>query len=620
MSVKGFNTENGVEKYDFHSLDNIPENLVIPDYVVEEAERVSKSVLSVQGYNTFTSIMMSDLHNDDLSNSIERGLKHASLGAYLISHMVNIDLHCFLGDYIAGYSESKEVAINQFFEIHKFVSPYLQGKEQVWLQGNHDMIPKGVNGELTISQMFSLIGKHSSNVARPTDETERGYFYKDIDKLKLRIICLNTSDIKGINIDTSKDESFNLHRVSSKQLEWFCQSLDISSTKEDSKDWKIWILSHHPVDWGVKRSVNEYYVDEDGVKWTTDIKVVYNVIKAYLAGNVVDISLDNTKISYDFSGKNLSTIICNTHGHVHNYSQGVLGDTNIIRFGVPNACIGRENTKAYTDYVQEVDYTKEENTGQDTSFVVVTLDLDKKLFYIHHYGAGIDRILSYGKSTGIYSITRILTNCHSTSSISSIEELSSLTETFIPDSGYTIETATVAISMGGVDITSSCYSDGMLSISEVTGDIIITCNAGLLNQIPLSTDESGGIFNDIGYRVDVRMNSSGSVVNAEGYMATGFIPFSIGKTLQTFGTTTNTLLNDTYCYLCFYDENKDIIKAVAIAESNVKSLGMEVSEDGYLTFKLSSGFSSSIYANTKFIRMSANIRTGNGSDFIISVV
>lgn len=29
MSVKGFNTDKGVEKYDFHSLDNIPEDIAL---------------------------------------------------------------------------------------------------------------------------------------------------------------------------------------------------------------------------------------------------------------------------------------------------------------------------------------------------------------------------------------------------------------------------------------------------------------------------------------------------------------------------------------------------------------------------------------------------------------
>lgn len=44
-----------------------------------------------------------------------------------------------------------------------------------------------------------------------------------------------------------------------------------------------------------------------------------------------------------------------------------------------------------------------------------------------------------------------------------------------PDTGYTLGTATVT--MGGTDITSTAYDDGIIVIDEVTGDIVITATA-----------------------------------------------------------------------------------------------------------------------------------------------
>lgn len=43
-----------------------------------------------------------------------------------------------------------------------------------------------------------------------------------------------------------------------------------------------------------------------------------------------------------------------------------------------------------------------------------------------------------------------------------------------PDTGYTLGTATVT--MGGNDITSTAYDDGIIVIDEVTGNIVITCS------------------------------------------------------------------------------------------------------------------------------------------------
>ena len=589
---------------------------IVPDYVVAEADRVAKAVLEVQNANTFSAISMSDMHNNDTSETIETGLLHAGQGANLISKKVKIDLGAFLGDFIAGYSETKEVAINQFFEIHSFVHNLLLGTDEVWLQGNHDFIPKGTEGELTTAQMYSLIGKRSKDVVRPSGaDKERGYFYKDYEEHKLRVICLNTSDVTGINVDTSKDESYNLHRVSAVQLQWLCETLDVSE-KEDANEWKFWILSHHPLDWGVNRALVETYKDEDGVTWTTNVRNALNVLKAYKNGLTVNISLDGTTVSYDFSGKNKAKIVCNTHGHVHNFSSGKLGDTDIIRFGIPNACIGRENSQAYTDYVQDTTYIKTEGTAEDTSFCVVTFDFAKEVIYVHRYGAGIDRVFSYAKELGVFTINRVLTNCSSSSAITTITEGSTHTETLTANSGYTLEDLEITVTMGGVDISSK-YSNGVLNIEEVTGDILIVARVGVVNQIPLSTDTDGTIYNGIGYKTNTRLNSSGNAVEANGYMATGFMPFVRGNTLTTSGEKTKQVLGDSYCYICFYNSSLTLIKAMAIAESNMTGLGITVT-NGFLSYTMPSDLSG-IYTETAFIRLSANMNGGDGSDFVVNI-
>lgn len=76
-----------------------------------------------------------------------------------------------------------------------------------------------------------------------------------------------------------------------------------------------------------------------------------------------------------------------------------------------------------------------------------------------------------------YSITQTLTHVTSTNSATTIADGASYTTTLATESGYTMDS--VAVSMGGVDITATAYTEGtgVVSIGSVTGNIIITATA-----------------------------------------------------------------------------------------------------------------------------------------------
>ena len=87
-----------------------------------------------------------------------------------------------------------------------------------------------------------------------------------------------------------------------------------------------------------------------------------------------------------------------------------------------------------------------------------------------------------GSGTTVYSITYALTGVSSRSVLKSIVAGSAYTTELTADSGYVLDTVTVT--MGGEDITNEVYGDGSISISSVTGDVVITAIA--------TEDESGG--------------------------------------------------------------------------------------------------------------------------------
>jgi hypothetical protein len=142
----------------------------------------------------------------------------------------------------------------------------------------------------------------------------------------------------------------------------------------------------------------------------------------------------------------------------------------------------------------------------------------------------VDEEIAYGGS-GVrnYTIAQNLTNVISSNTAAIIESKGSFTTTLTAKNGY--ELSDVIVTMGGVDVTASVYSEGVVSISSVTGNIMITAKANVVqstayvNQIPLSLDADGtSIYNGIGYKTGYRLNSSNNEVAATGMCVTGFIP------------------------------------------------------------------------------------------------
>ena len=84
-------------------------------------------------------------------------------------------------------------------------------------------------------------------------------------------------------------------------------------------------------------------------------------------------------------------------------------------------------------------------------------------------------VVSDNTSDVMYNITRNLTNVTSNKSDISIKEGSAYNEILTPNEGYILSEVTV--SMNGTDITSDSYSDGVINILNVSGDISITAIA-----------------------------------------------------------------------------------------------------------------------------------------------
>lgn len=98
------------------------------------------------------------------------------------------------------------------------------------------------------------------------------------------------------------------------------------------------------------------------------------------------------------------------------------------------------------------------------------------------------------------TVTNTLTGCTNSNSAATVADGGSYTGTLTASSGYTMTGATVTVLMGGIDVTSTAYSNGTISIANVTGNIEITAVA---EESPLYSFENGTYTFSNGHSVTV---------------------------------------------------------------------------------------------------------------------
>lgn len=132
-------------------------------------------------------------------------------------------------------------------------------------------------------------------------------------------------------------------------------------------------------------------------------------------------------------------------------------------------------------------------------------------------------------------IIKNLTKCTSSNTRAFVIDGQSYVTALNANSGYVINS--VSITMGGMDV-STYYKDGIISIPEVTGDIVITATAvkqgpSYTNQLANAVDMAGNLIGKTAMYTNKRYNSSsGAPVDYTGNLITGLIPCAVGDTIR----------------------------------------------------------------------------------------
>ena len=143
-----------------------------------------------------------------------------------------------------------------------------------------------------------------------------------------------------------------------------------------------------------------------------------------------------------------------------------------------------------------------------------------------------------GDETLLYhKVTLNLNNCFMDNKLSRVIDGQSYGANVSPEPEYTLDGATVSITMGGTDM-SNYYSGGKIAIPKVTGDIIITISAvenGVVTpNILTDSFKAGGVsYSAIGYRNGKRLSTAtGELKDNTNSCVTGFIPMIPGSTVR----------------------------------------------------------------------------------------
>ena len=187
-------------------------------------------------------------------------------------------------------------------------------------------------------------------------------------------------------------------------------------------------------------------------------------------------------------------------------------------------------------------------SGLTDDIKTALLQIAQKVAYIDANGQDYyDDLYDALYSSSSRSVLLVLSHVSSSNSQTTVEVGDSYTTTLTASTNYTLNS--VSVTMGGVDITSTSYSSGTVSIPSVTGNIVITATAVLAAQsITATYTQSGTVYdttplNDLKNDLVVTANYSGGTsetVPASDYTLSGTLTVGTSTITVTYAGLTDT--------------------------------------------------------------------------------
>lgn len=202
---------------------------------------------------------------------------------------------------------------------------------------------------------------------------------------------------------------------------------------------------------------------------------------------------------------------------------------SISAFSVTNTLSGASSNNSDTAATQYQPYEATITAQDGKTISAVTIKMG---------GVDITSEVWQGDETELYRKVKLnLSNCSTDNTLLRVIDGQSYGANIAPDAGYTLDGATVTITMGGVDV-SNYYSGGKIAIPSVTGNLEITIStveSGMTTpNILVDAFKVGGVSKPaVGFTNGKRLSTStGSEKDNSGTCVTGFIPMTRGSVIR----------------------------------------------------------------------------------------
>lgn len=558
------------------SIDYMKENgsdaEYMPEYVRKEAVRLSLKLCETIDENSVVLMMSSDAHLKTGDYNSDNSIKHMSQAMRLVAENCRIDFAGYLGDMTAGGSDkSIAEAKKEFMAVNSYLHPVFSHIPSLRCHGSEDNLHRAYyrNGDyIDGEEIYSFIGRWNDNSGYTYGDRLRGYGYMDLEKEKLRIICLNTSDVQGDKLTPTSETAI----MGSAQLSWFCSALDLSA-KTDCDEWGIILMGHHPVNMSDK------------------FAAAMNIIEKYVEGGYLNMTLaDSSDVVYNFSGKNSAKIIAQFHGHLHNYRVNFITEEKIPLIAIPNASLYDNNfysdpaysNTANEEYAEETTYGKTACSDNDTAFCVVILDKSSGVINVLHYGAGKDRIIIDG----------------------------TVSEEIPEDDGENEGGGNNGGNEGneGDEGGNEGGTEGGEDDDDGEDEVFV-----YTNLVPTSMSSMNSSYgNNLGYVNDYSLTSADNLYYLKNYTHTGYIQAGINDVIRISGGTYDGSIGN---YILLMDSNHSLIYAKTLNGYSEINSGISFTESGILVFEPSKVTGVNLTDMTYF-RVST---LGRGENLIVTV-
>ena len=225
--------------------------------------------------------------------------------------------------------------------------------------------------------------------------------------------------------------------------------------------------------------------------------------------------------------------------------------------------------------------------------------------------------------SGYYKVTGNYTNVSNSNSTDLVTGGTAYSGTLTAASGD----MNVTVVMGGKDITSAVYADGVINIPSVTGDIVITATENVTvsytNLVPTSIDRDGSVYNGVGY-LDGKYMSGGVPSSSADSNATitGYIQINSTDTtgdvyrFKDVGEPTSSHTRIAICNASFA-KISEVNSFLGSAVPSVFTLSTETASDGTTVYVLTVNSKiSGSYSAAKYFRFSFD--GTSGKDLVIT--